>query len=72
MADGSIGIWRFSSKTDQAKAVALTRYLWWMSHDGQAQAKALGYAPLPAEIVAKVEEQINSITVDGQKAFPGK
>lgn len=59
-------------QTDQAKAVALTRMLWWALHTGQQYNEALDYAPLPPAIVVKGEGFINSIMVNGQKAFPGK
>lgn len=59
-------------QTDQAKATALTRLMWWMIHEGQKYNAALDYAPLPPGIVVKEEQVINSITVNGQKAFPGK
>jgi phosphate transport system substrate-binding protein len=56
---------------DKAKATAITRMAWWGIHDGQAFAKDLGYAPLPAPVVQKAEEKINQVTTGGQKAFPG-
>ena len=59
-------------QTDQAKAVALTRMLWWATHSAQQYNEALDYAPLPAAIVVRAEAFINAITVNGQKAFPGK
>lgn len=59
-------------QTDQAKAVAVTRMLWWALTDGQTFNEGLDYAPLPPAIVAKGQAFINSIMVNGQKAFPGK
>lgn len=59
-------------QTDQAKAVALTRLMWWMVHEGQQYNASLDYAPLPPAMVVELEKVINSITVNGQKAFPGK
>ena len=58
--------------SDRAKATALTRLMWWATHDGQKQNSELGYAPLPPEIVVRAEEMINSITTGGQTAFPGQ
>ena len=57
---------------DEAKAVALTRMMWWATHDGQSFNGDLGYAPLPLEIIKKGEEKIKSITANGKPAFPGK
>ena len=59
-------------QTDQAKAVAITRLFWWAIHDGQQFSEALDYAKLPDGFVVKEEQMINQITVNGQKAFPGK
>ena len=60
----------YQKLTDKAKATALTRLLWWETHDGQKFAADLGYAPLPDAIVKGSETLIKSITVDGTKAFP--
>ncbi len=59
-------------QTDQAKAIALTRMLWWGLHDGQSQNEGLDYAKVPNSFVVREEQFINQITVNGQKAFPGK
>jgi phosphate transport system substrate-binding protein len=59
-------------QTDQAKAIALTRMLWWAIHEGQQYNEGLDYARIPNEFVVKGEAFINQITVNGQKAFPGK
>jgi phosphate transport system substrate-binding protein len=57
---------------DEAKAAALTRLLWWNSHDGQKFNADLGYAPLPLEVIKKTEEKIRAITANGKPAFPNK
>jgi phosphate transport system substrate-binding protein len=53
-------------QTDELKATALTNMLWWLTHDGQKIAERLRYAPLPAEIVAKVEPKLRQINVNGK------
>jgi phosphate transport system substrate-binding protein len=72
------------NQTDAAKATALTRLLWWATHDGQEITTsaasitdssdplfaASGYAPLPAPAIAKAEALIKSITVNGAAALP--
>jgi phosphate transport system substrate-binding protein len=55
---------------DRPKALALTRLLWWATHDAQQFNAGLGYAPLPLQIITRAEELIRTITVDGQPAFP--
>jgi phosphate transport system substrate-binding protein len=57
---------------EEAKAIALTRLLWWGTHDGQKFSGDLGYAPLPAEIIKKNEDKIKAITANGKMAFPNK
>ncbi len=62
----------YKQMADAAKATALTRLLWWGTHEAQKFNGDLGYAPLPAEIVTKGEAMIKSITGAGKPAFPGK
>ncbi|MDQ3702910.1 MAG: phosphate ABC transporter substrate-binding protein PstS, partial [Chloroflexota bacterium] len=69
---GFTWILAYKNVTDEAKAVALTRMLWWASHDAQRFNGDLGYAPLPAEIIRRGEEFIRGIQVNGKSAFPGK
>ncbi len=58
------------NQTDAAKATALTRMLWWATHDGQAYNETLGYAPLPEPAVKADEAQILKIMVNGAQALP--
>src|SRR5262249_6901168 len=62
----------YQDQTDPAKAIALTRMMWWGIPDGQQYSGELGYSPLPQDIVSKGEEKIKAITVAGQPAFPGR
>ncbi len=56
----------YKEQKDAAKGKALVDFLWWATHDGSQYAKDLHYAPLPNEIVEKVEEKINSLTANGK------
>jgi phosphate transport system substrate-binding protein len=58
------------NQTDAAKATALTRMLWWATHDGQAYNQTLGYSPLPDAAVKADEAQILKIMVNGAQALP--
>ncbi len=58
------------NQTDAAKATALTRMLWWATHDGQAYHADLGYSPLPEAAIKADEAQIMKIMVDGAMALP--
>jgi phosphate transport system substrate-binding protein len=49
----------------QAKADAVVKLLWWMTHDGQKLAEPLSYAALPKAVVAKAEALIKSVTWNG-------
>jgi phosphate transport system substrate-binding protein len=51
---------------DAGKGKALVDFLWWATHDGRQFTADLHYAPLPAEVVSKVETKINSITAGGK------
>jgi phosphate transport system substrate-binding protein len=62
----------YKEVADRGKALAMVRYFWWGTHEGQAFAKDLGYAPLPADVVAKVEAKIKSITSGGQAVLPAQ
>jgi phosphate transport system substrate-binding protein len=53
---------------DPKKGEALIRFLWWATHEGQKDAPALDYAPLPKSVVAMVEKTIQSMTVQGKPA----
>lgn len=44
------------------KAEALSKLLWWMTHEGQRYAESLEYAPLSEKARAKTETIIKSIT----------
>lgn len=56
----------YKNQDDQAKGKALVNFLWWAIHDGEQMTKPLLYAPLPAEITAKAEQKIKSITYQGK------
>jgi phosphate transport system substrate-binding protein len=62
----------YKDVADKGKALAMARYFWWGTHEGQAFAKDLGYAPLPADVLAKVEAKIRSMTSGGQAVLPAQ
>jgi len=53
-------------QTDEAKGKALADFLWWAIHDGQADAKLLLYAPLPASVVGLNERLLKTIMYQGK------
>jgi phosphate transport system substrate-binding protein len=56
----------YREQKDAVKGKALVDFLWWGIHDGERFARDLQYAPLPAEIVKRAEQKINSITSGGK------
>ena len=69
---GFTWILAYKDMKEEPRAVALTRMLWWATHDAQKFNGDLGYAPLPPEIIKKGEEKIKAIGVNGKPAFPNK
>jgi phosphate transport system substrate-binding protein len=56
----------YEQMPDAVKGKALADYLWWATHDGQKLGPALQYAPLPAEVVTKVEGKLKSLSAGGK------
>ncbi len=61
----------YKEQKDAVKGKALVDFLWWATHDGEKFAAPLHYAPLPEEVVKKVEAKINSITSGGKQLHEG-
>jgi phosphate transport system substrate-binding protein len=62
----------YKNEPDQARAVALTRMLWWATHDGQRFNTDLAYATVPEALTARSEQFIRQISVEGKPVFPGR
>ncbi len=56
----------YKEQTNAGKGKTLADFLWWATHEGEKFVKDLHYAPLPAEVVKKVETKINSMTSGGK------
>lgn len=56
----------YKEQHDAVKGKALVDFLWWAIHDGERYTRKLHYAPLPPEIIKRVEAKINSITHNGK------
>lgn len=61
----------YKEQKDAVKGKALADFLWWAVHDGSKYANDLHYAPLPEEVVKKVEAKIGMITADGKPLHQG-
>jgi phosphate transport system substrate-binding protein len=55
---------------DKSTAQAMVDFFWYATHDGQASAAAMSYAPLSPGVQQRVEQAIESITFNGQPLHP--
>ena len=55
----------------RARADALVRLLWWVTHEGQKHVARLHYAPLPRIAVKRAEKLVESITYNSQPILKG-
>jgi phosphate transport system substrate-binding protein len=56
----------YRDQPDPAKGKALVDFLWWATHEGQAMAAPLHYAPLPAEFLPMVEAKLREVSSAGR------
>ena len=56
----------YKDQSNEVKGRAITKFLWWMSHEGQRYAADLLYAPLPGPVVKQIEAKIKQITYQGK------
>jgi phosphate transport system substrate-binding protein len=61
----------YDDARDTNKGQALARFVWWAIHDGQKYAKDLDYAPLPAQVVSKVEGRLKELRAGGRRLLDG-
>jgi phosphate transport system substrate-binding protein len=61
----------YEEQADPVRGKALAEFLWWAIHDGQKFGGPLDYAPLPAEMVTKVETKLKSLRAGGQQLLAG-
>jgi phosphate transport system substrate-binding protein len=54
------------NQQDSAKATALVRLLWWMTHEGQALNESMFYAQVPSVVTNATEQALRQISVKGQ------
>jgi len=55
----------YKDQADKTKGQALVNFLWWALHDGERFAPELGYATLPAALLAKAEAKVKEIAFNG-------
>jgi phosphate transport system substrate-binding protein len=59
----------YKTQTDAKKGTALAKFLWWATHDGEAMAKTLQYAPLSPDLTQRVETKIKSLDCGGSPCY---
>lgn len=52
----------YKNQNDAFKGRKMVEFLKWAVHDGQQYTKELLYAPLPAEVVKKIDERLKEVT----------
>ena len=58
----------YQNQTDRAKGTKLVNFLRWAYKDGEKSASALDYAPLPAPMIAALQNRLKTIKVNGTAA----
>ena len=56
----------YEAQKDRGRGLSLASFLQWAVRDGQKFGAALHYAPLPAEVVTKVEAKLRALSFDGK------
>lgn len=60
----------YEDVADARRGEALARFVWWAVHEGQAFARPLDYAPLPASILPAVETSLRRLRGGGKPLVP--
>jgi phosphate transport system substrate-binding protein len=71
-ASGFTWLLVYEDQDDEAKAIALTRMLWWAVSDAQQYNADLGYAAIPDAINDIARGMIWDIKYNGEPMFPGE
>ncbi len=61
----------YQNQTNTDKGMAIANTLWWVVNDGQQYSTALGYVPLPQNIVTLSEAQIKSMKCGSGACYTG-
>jgi len=56
----------YKNQDDPVKGKATLDFAWWAIHEGESYAKDLLYAPIPANLVEKLEGKLKSVTHNGE------
>jgi len=56
----------YKDAVEHGKGQKLAEFLWWAIHDGKGFAADLHYAPLPEEVVKKLEGTLRQLNYQGE------
>lgn len=56
----------YEDNPNAAAAEPLAKFLWWAIHEGQKFSPQLHYAPLPAEVIARLEPKLKNLRSSGR------
>src|SRR5262249_28947905 len=62
----------YKNQPNKDQGQKLVNFLWWMMHEGQKEAPALHYAPLPKEVVTRGEQALAELNYQGQPLLTKK
>jgi phosphate transport system substrate-binding protein len=62
----------YQNQTDRAKGTKLVNFLRWAYKNGEKSASALDYAPLPASMVATLQNRLKTIRVPDTRVGGGR
>jgi phosphate transport system substrate-binding protein len=62
----------YKNQPNKDQGQKLVDFLWWMMHDGQKEAPALHYVPLPKEVVTRGEQALAEVNCQGQPLLTKK
>ncbi len=54
---------------DPAEAKALLDFIWWAVTQGQSEASALGYAPIPEQLAPWIADRLETVTANGERVW---
>jgi phosphate ABC transporter phosphate-binding protein len=61
----------YQQQTNQQKGSAIVNFIWWIVNSGQGGGTALGYPPLPSNVVALDDTTLKSVTYNGTPIYTG-
>lgn len=61
----------YQQQTNQAKGSAIVNFVYWIVNSGQAAGSALGYPPLPSNVVQADDTSLASVTYNGTPLLSG-